>query len=126
MKNGGPLDYSWQSFDTSFLLTDYFLEKHKSAGASVFTKGAIEHLTQYDWPSNVRELQNIIERAVILSAGIEIEPEDLNPDIEEMLKTETVDITKIDKAKGNISEAARLLSLARSTLFHRLKKYRLI
>ena len=134
-------------------MANYFLSKfNRQVGRSfTFSAKAIEHLCRYDWPGNVREVQNIIERAVILSPGPEIEPEDLKLNIDEMLKTESVDLNRIASApmtgsvrqeiqqkeiqalsvalrnaSGNISEAARILGIARSTLFDRLKKYRLI
>jgi len=113
---------------------------------------AMELLERYDWPGNIRELQNILERAMILSEGAQIEPEDLNLHLEEMFKVDQVDLGKLQPtptssgslrqeiqkdevqrlgealraANGNISEAARSLGVARSTLFHRLKKYQLL
>lgn len=134
-------------------LANYFLSKfNRQVGRNLaFNVKAIEHLCRYDWPGNVRELQNIIERAVILSPGPEIEPEDLKLDVEEMLKVENVNLDRLSAApaagsvrqeiqqkeiqalsdalrrsNGNISEAARFLGIARSTLFDRLKKYRLV
>jgi len=130
-------------------LANYFVRKFsRQAGKGLsLSNAALEHLLEYDWPGNVRELQKILERAVILAPGPQIDLEDLNLDIDEMLRVDQVDLTKVSsgmvrdeirqkemeglsnalkKASGNISEAARLLGVARSTLFHRLKKYRLI
>jgi DNA-binding NtrC family response regulator len=127
-----------------------FLQKcNRQTGKNLtLSDKAAEHLGRYDWPGNVRELENIIERAVILSPGPTIDPEDLNLNIEEMLQIDKVDLNRlaaggslrnqieqkevqslmnaIEKSAGNISEAARLLGMARSTLFYRLKKYKLI
>ena len=108
-------------------------------------------VTAHSWTGNVRELQNSIERAVILSPGPQIEAEDLKLQMGEGLNIEKVDLARfpqadaqvslrdeirgaevkalseaLRKAGGNISEAARLLGVARSTLFHRLKKFHLI
>ncbi len=130
-------------------LARYFVEKfNRQTGKSIrISEDAVGLLGRYDWPGNVRELQNILERAVILSPGPEIEPADLNLNVEEMLRVDRIDMNRLPsgsvrsqiereevqrltdilrKAGGNISEAARTLGVARSTLFHRLKKYRLI
>ena len=136
------------------LLAAYFLEKFSAPlGRTRRLKPeSIQHLQRYDWPGNIRELENIIERAVILSQGQEIEPEDLNLPLDDLWKTDQVDMSKVDafspavsplrleiqaqeakrladtlrQASGNISEAARLLNLPRSTLVSRLKKCRIL
>jgi transcriptional regulator with GAF, ATPase, and Fis domain len=130
-------------------LAVFFLQKfNRQLGRRLqFHVDAVHAMDRYDWPGNVRELQNIIERAAILSAGPEILAEDLNLPSE--IAPESVDLEKLSserpsvrasiqkedrealedalrKTRGNISEAARLLGIARSTLFDRLKKYRLI
>ena len=131
-------------------LAKSFMEKFsKKANSRVsLSQAALDHLVSYDWPGNVRELQNILERAVILNPDSILDPEDLNLNVEEMLKTEKVDLNKLKgaaplrknlkdqqmaklgevltAAEGNISEAARLLGLPRSTVFCRLKKFGLI
>jgi DNA-binding NtrC family response regulator len=131
-------------------LANYFLRKSiRKTGAKVtLSPAALEDLTRYDWPGNVRELENIIERAVILHTGPTLDPEDFDLHLEEMLKTEEVDLKKVSlkgsiqsqieqqeqkefmeallKAKGNISRAARLLGVPRSTLFRHLKKHHLV
>ncbi|HCU25540.1 MAG TPA: DNA-binding response regulator [Deltaproteobacteria bacterium] len=136
------------------LLAAYFLEKFSAplGYQRSLSPEALTRLSQYDWPGNVRELENILERAVILSQGQEIGPEELNLPLEEMWKTDQIDLSKIEQlspgvsplrveirqqeaqhlaevlrqAGGNISEAARLLNLPRSTVFYRLKKCRLL
>lgn len=131
------------------VLADFFLQKfNKQLGKDLsFSKSAMDHLCKYDWPGNVRELQNILERTVILSSGPEIEPEDLKLNIDEALQVEKVNVAAgstgsvrheiqkkeveklteaLTQANGNLSEAARALGIARSTLFDRLKKYKLI
>jgi two-component system response regulator AtoC len=63
------------------LLADYFLHKHKEAGASGGTKlseAALAMLEEYHWPGNVRELENVIERAVIYARSGVITPELIN------------------------------------------------
>jgi two-component system response regulator PilR (NtrC family) len=64
------------------LLADHFLaEQNQNQGKSIagFTKAARKQLELYDYPGNVRELQNIIERAVTLAEGTYIDVDDLPP-----------------------------------------------
>jgi len=54
------------------MLVEYFVQRYaKKAGKSARTieKRTLERLRAYDWPGNIRELQNVIERSVILSSG---------------------------------------------------------
>ncbi len=132
------------------LLARNLVEKFgRKVGATLeLTERSLQHLARYDWPGNVRELENVIERAVILRTGSTIDPEDLNLNVDEMLQVEKVDLGKIPasgsireqiqqkemraliesltQSKGNISEAARSLGIPRTTLFNRLRKFRLI
>jgi transcriptional regulator with GAF, ATPase, and Fis domain len=58
--------------DDVFMLVEYFVQRYaKKAGKSIRTieKRTLERLRAYDWPGNIRELQNVIERSVILSSG---------------------------------------------------------
>jgi DNA-binding NtrC family response regulator len=53
-------------------LVEYFVQRYaKKAGKNIRTieKRTVERLRAYDWPGNIRELQNVIERSVILSSG---------------------------------------------------------
>ncbi len=61
-------------------LADHFLNKFKSeTGRKIlgFSPDAMERLISYRWPGNIRELKNVIERAVVLCRGDYIEPDDL-------------------------------------------------
>jgi transcriptional regulator with GAF, ATPase, and Fis domain len=53
------------------LLADHFLRRanQRAVATARMTRANVEQLQQYDWPGNIRELQNVIERAVILSQG---------------------------------------------------------
>ena len=104
----------------------------------------IEGFRQYEWPGNIRELQNIVERAVILRKGLRIEAAELQlaaahqsasanglleiPD--EGLSLEAVEQELIKKAmlkaNGNRSEAARLLRIPRHVLIYRLEKFKIL
>jgi DNA-binding NtrC family response regulator len=58
--------------DDILTLVEYFVQRYaKKAGKSIRTieKRTLERLQAYDWPGNIRELQNVIERSIILSSG---------------------------------------------------------
>ncbi len=98
--------------------------------------GTLKRLQMHSWPGNVRELQHAVERAVILSEGNMLEPQDffMNevPDSQgeifpvnmNLQETEKVLIRKVvDKHGGNISRAAKELGLTRASLYRRIEKY---
>ncbi len=118
-------------------LSEFFLKKYsdKYGKPSLkLTAQALEILSGYEWPGNIRELQHTIEKAVILTEGNLIKPEDL------MLKHSTGERYEIsDKTlddmerqmivnslrdnKGNKSAAADQLGITRQKLYNRLRKY---
>ena len=123
-------------------LVAHFLLKVGAPIGVRFSAGALARLKAHAWPGNIRELQNIIERAVILRKGLLIEVEELQlaaaaqpatangiPDIpDEGLSLEAVEQGLIKKAlikaNGNRSEAARLLKIPRHVLIYRLEKFK--
>ena len=121
------------------LLARYFLEKYaKSMNKKVseISPEAMKVLTQYDWPGNIRELRNTIERAlVVVGKKNRIEPEDLNlhalskqdsKEIDSLEDLERVHIQRIlEKNDGNISKSAEMLKIDRVTLYNKIKKYNL-
>ncbi len=95
---------------------------------------ALEAMRRYPWPGNVRELENAIERAVVVEKGRQIKPEDLPFLIPEAAARETkkLSLEAIERQhiarilaaeSGNISIAARILGINRTTLYHKIKKY---
>lgn len=63
-----------------FELAVHFLRQHAGGGGKVVTRldeGAVEALEAHDWPGNIRELENVIERAVVLADGPAVTREDL-------------------------------------------------
>jgi formate hydrogenlyase transcriptional activator len=92
----------------------------------------METLGKYPWPGNIRELQNFIERAVVLSKGRELEPPlndlvRLNHDVPAEPATlkdaERLHILRtLEKTNGQLAGAAVLLGIPRSTLFYRIRR----
>lgn len=114
------------------LLAHAFLEKFNSQqGRSIrgFKPDAIEAIESHDWPGNVREMQNVIKRAVIMAEGAQITLEDLalKSDQEEAapinLRKVREDAERkavlraMARANGNVAMAADLLGVSRPTLY---------
>jgi two-component system NtrC family response regulator len=124
-------------------LVAHFLLKLGAPAGVRFSAGALARLKAHPWPGNIRELQNIVERAVILRKGLLIEADELQlaapsqpktenglPDIpDEGLSLQEVEQGLIKKAllkaNGNRSEAARLLKIPRHVLIYRLEKFKI-
>ena len=121
-------------------LVEMFIEKYAEKyrrQVSGLTPEAEELLKGQYWSGNIRELQNCIEKAVILSDGNILEVQDLEfPQIkatEETTPTSSVDTLEnaeerairaaMDRFGGNLSMVAKLLNISRPTLYAKLKKY---
>ena len=119
------------------LLADYFLNRYvrkykKKIGG--LTRDAKTKLQSYAWPGNVRELQHAIERAVILSDGSMLKPENfmLHPaPAQQKGEPEELNLNVLEKeaieralrrADGNITRAAELLGITRFALYRKLDK----
>ncbi|MCK4418790.1 sigma-54-dependent Fis family transcriptional regulator, partial [Candidatus Aerophobetes bacterium] len=123
------------------LLAQYFLKKYGAANKCVegISKEALDCLIFYPWPGNVRELENTIERAVILAKKPLIEKENLflsPPDITSLGKPGfsfgSKSLRKVEKSlianvleetKWNLSKAAQILEISRTTLYSKIKKH---
>jgi len=123
------------------IISEHFL-KHYSARYKKSTRtlspAALKRMEKYHWPGNVRELQHALERAVIMSEGQVLQPEDfffnsgaeVKPEENLMLdQLHLEDVEKIlirkalKKYDGNITEAAKELGLTRPSLYRRMEKY---
>ena len=124
------------------LLVDYFLKKF-AGDRKRFSKEAIKLFKNYQWKGNVRELENIVERVVLLCDDEVIDAEHLPEEISSVSKTEKVvvpsggmDIEQLmeytekayllkalEKTNGVKTEAAKLLNLTFRSFRHKLKKY---
>ncbi len=121
-------------------LVRHFLKKAGAPADVGFSKEALAVMKKYHWPGNIRELQNVVERCVILRRGNVIEKQDLNifpsapvtgfsiPDLPEQgISLDEVEkkliLKALAKSGGNRSEAARLLQIPRHVLIYRLEKF---
>ncbi len=124
------------------LLVEYFLQKFNGeSGKNIkgVSPQAMKMLMNYDWPGNIREVENIIERAVILSSEDVILPQSLPLHLEEEpdemeihIPPEGIALGKVEKnliaealkiTRGNQNKAAKLLGITRNTLRYRVKKF---
>lgn len=119
------------------LLAAFFLEKYSSKYRKPdlqLSKEVSGQMKKYAWPGNVRELQHTIEKAVILSNGDKLEPDNLllpqsDKEIPVINTLEEMECQAISKAigqhKGNMTAAAAQLGITRQTLYNKIKKYQL-
>jgi len=123
------------------LLMDHIMTRHcmeMAINKPEVSDQALEIMWHYRWPGNVRELENVVERALLLSQGKIFQKSHLP---ERMWKSTAKPQQKIislheaskdtivhtlDKCGGNISQAARELKIARSTLYRKMKAYSLL
>jgi two-component system NtrC family response regulator len=118
------------------LLAKHFLErfaKEQNRHIRGFSPDAIEAIEMYEWPGNIREMENKIKRAVIMSEDKFISPLDLALPITQSLNInlrevrQQAEVKAIKKAlsatDNNLSSAAKLLGVTRPTLYDLLKKY---
>ena len=100
-----------------------------------FAADALESLTHYAWPGNIRELENVVERAVIMARGSVIQPEDLPVTFQdatprnhrrggtlEDLERELIERT-LTESNWNKTEAARRMGIGRRTLYDKAARY---
>jgi two-component system, NtrC family, response regulator AtoC len=114
----------------------------RATPARAVSEEAVQHLLAYDWPGNVRELVHVIERAAVLCGGevidvtslpesVRVRPERSTSGGEEpvLLRDAVAQLEKrmilqaLERARGNRSEAARQLGIARAQLYTKLEEY---
>jgi DNA-binding NtrC family response regulator len=122
-------------------LAEHFVKKHGGGRQRHVSQEALKLLVAYDWPGNVRQLESVIERALLLAENETIQKDDLPAEIRagvsgsrgllgldipdsgiDLLAVErSLVLRAIEKAGGNLSRAARLLGLSRHALQTRLE-----
>lgn len=123
------------------LLVEHFIEKYNRKGNRHFegiSKRALDMLTAYQWPGNIRELEHAIERILILEDGSVIQPEHLPAFITQRqgeFRVFSEDVYTLDelekryiqfvlrRTKGKRQEAAHILGINRKTLTQKIHKY---
>lgn len=111
------------------------LAEHFLGSQFQLTKQASLMLTHYDWPGNIRELKNVMQRASLLATDnvindkllalkVKIPEQIVAPSTNEVLTVEDIN-QAISDAGGIISEAAKRLGLSRSALYRRMKKFQI-
>jgi len=122
------------------VLVDYFLQRFSKETKKNFTEvtpQAMQRLLTYDWPGNARELANVIERAIVLGWGPQINLQDLSPVIASKAPDVLVDdlpyrealdtyrqrivVRALSRTKGNRAAAAKLLGIERRHLLRLMK-----
>jgi DNA-binding NtrC family response regulator len=119
------------------LLALHFVEANATYGVKRLGAAALAVLEAYGWPGNVRELLHAIERAVILSKGDEIRPEDLPPEVRggsgptapaasgaslEAIERQHI-VTTLRQVGGHRGKAAALLAIDPKTLYRKILAY---
>ncbi|ENC3011245.1 sigma-54-dependent response regulator transcription factor ZraR [Escherichia albertii] len=121
------------------LLADHFLQRFAERNRKAvkgFTPQAMDLLIHYDWPGNIRELENAVERAVVLLTGEYVSERELplaiastpiplaqSQDIQPLVEVEKeVILAALEKTGGNKTEAARQLGITRKTLLAKLSR----
>ena len=122
------------------LLVNSFLEKFSDSARPIHTvsEDAMRRIMAYDWPGNIRELENAIERAVALGSGPILHVGDLpsnlqytasekHPEGDELVPLDILERRAIFRAlqetSGDKLAAARLLGIGKTTLYRKLKQY---
>ena len=119
--------------DISILIEHFIkkISKREKIAKKRISNEAVDLLKQYDWPGNIRELENLTERLIIISKNNEITLQDLPQDIiekvnhdrEELTEKEKI-ISSLRKSRGNKTKAAKILGISRKTLYNWIKKYK--
>jgi DNA-binding NtrC family response regulator len=121
-------------------LANAFLKRFAAQANRVikgFTASATERLTAFDWPGNIRQLQNEVQRAVLLCEGNEVDAADLSVSTAKLAGDDSPDtnftllegvertaiIQMLKETGGNKLETAKRLGIGRQTLYNKIKAY---
>jgi len=118
-------------------LAEHFLKKYakdNNRRVRSFSAEVVEFMLNYNWRGNVRELENMVERGVILSKEEAITlaelPQELthqapvkDKTLKELEKTHILKV--LEETAGNVAQTAKILGIHRMTLYNKMKKYRI-
>jgi two-component system response regulator HydG len=135
------------------LLAEYFLKKHQLPGrqpVSGISPGVVHEMMNYDWKGNVRELENLMKRAIIKTEGITLIEMDLpnrsgvqsSAELLEPPATTPIPYKKyldevvrdaeqkfllraLKESKGNLNQAARMMEVDRKTIYRKIEEYKI-
>jgi two-component system NtrC family response regulator len=124
------------------LIAEYYLQffnQKSSKHIAGMSKEFLERLQHHEWKGNIRELKNIIERAVILADSSELTVDSLPTELQisefrsngplsafDLASVEKLHIQRVlNHTKGNKTEAARLLNIGLTTLYRKIDEYQL-
>ncbi|MCF6155853.1 MAG: sigma-54-dependent Fis family transcriptional regulator [Candidatus Brocadia sp.] len=124
------------------LLASHFLSIHSKKNRKTvegISREALNKLVSYTWPGNIRELENVIERAVILCKGTMIEPVDIPLYHEKMVLSQDLSgkplevlmdqverqiiMNTLESAGADKEKAAKILQISRASFYNKLKKH---
>jgi len=118
------------------LLIDHFVGMYNqrfNRQVTCFDNDAVQYMTSYDWPGNIRELQHAVEHAFVLGRSEVLKLEHLPPEIREIEKNgfSAIDenddefekiVAALEKSGWNKSRAARLLGISRRTIYRKMEE----
>ena len=126
------------------LLAEHFLEKYSKEygrkSTPTLSSEALDLLLKYSWPGNVRQLENVIRRAVLMTNSdvihLEHLPEELRPkekfempDVSVGMTLEEIEkewiIKTLEHNNDNVTKSAKMLGIGRRTLQNKFKKYQI-
>lgn len=124
------------------LIAEFYLQFFNGKGnkrIDGMSKEFLDRLQQHEWKGNIRELKNIIERAVILSDGPQLTVDNLPSELQlsglrspgplsafDLASVEKLHIQRVlNHTRGNKTEAARLLNIGLTTLYRKIEEYKL-
>lgn len=124
------------------LIAEYYLRffaQKSNKRIDSLSPAFLDQLQQHEWKGNIRELKNIIERAVILSDGPQLTVENLPTELQmaglrmtgplsafDLASVEKLHIQRVlNHTRGNKTEAARLLNIGLTTLYRKIEEYKL-
>jgi two-component system NtrC family response regulator len=125
------------------ILAEYYLHvfsRKTNQTIEGMSKSFIDHLKMHDWKGNIRELKNVMERAVIIANSTELTAENLPLEIQKRNYLNqpgnlSFDLNSVEKShiqrvlnhtRGNKVEAAKLLNIGLTTLYRKIEEYKLI